>query len=138
MNSRPDHSPTTPEPRRLCPIRSTARPQALRQPAASRQKTGFPRRPGQYGKEKGAQVTRESGGNQASSPGALAPAPQGSSRADRLYSEPWVRPRREQGLNVPSHGLSHTLRFLGADSILRFRCFLGRFESQENLINYIP
>lgn len=124
--------------RRLCPSRSTARPQLLAQPAAARQRAGFPRRPDQYGKGKGAQVTRESGGNQVSSPGALAPAPLGASRADRLYSELWVRPRREQGLNVPSHGLPHTLRFLGADSILRLRGFLGRFESQENLINYMP
>lgn len=124
--------------RRLCPNRSTARPQLLAQPAAARQRAGFPRRPDQYGKGKGAQVTRESGGNQASSPGALAPAPLGASRADRLYWELWVRPRREQGLNVPSHGLPHTLRFLGADSILRLRGFLGRFESQENLINYMP
>lgn len=89
-------------------------------------------------KEKGAQVTRESGGNQASSPGALAPAPRGSSRADRLYSEPWVPARREKRLHVPSHGLPHTLRFLGADSILRLRVFLGRFESQDNIINYTP
>lgn len=124
--------------RRLCPSRSTARPQLLAQPAAARQRAGFPRRPDQYGKGKGSQVTRESDGNQASSPGALAPAPLGASRAERLYSEPWVRPRREQGLNVPSHGLPHTLRFLGADSILRLHGFLRRLESQENLINYIP
>lgn len=76
---RPDHSPTTQEPRwgqqkgHLRPSQSTAGPRALAQPAAPKQTERFPRLPYQHRKKKGALETRERGGNRVCSPRALRP-----------------------------------------------------------------
>lgn len=62
----------------------SVREQELSQQPLSKMK-GFPRRPDQHRKKKGAQVTRESGGNRVSRPSVLAPAPWVASRADGLF-----------------------------------------------------